>query len=617
MRTVAPSSLLSRLSHALQRVFRRLSANLASTGALLVASMLGATGCQTVPSVVQSAKDAIGKIPVPGKPAQVTTDTPKPVTAPRPVAIRYLREDGDSMRLFRKGVVTGRELLTELKAIRTAAASRNVNAAMSSLFGTLSEKSKYGKNGAREQEIEKQLLTLGKAVGEKIASDIAFDVLDKFLSELSGDQSLLQRLTVELPKDERLDRVQRQQILVMAALIVGAKASNEIVLESHKDFESLRNSYKHLLDKRRKAAEVFAEVTHVKELARETKEEILARGMLPSLGAEEDIALVIDAFGQDGFDGFIANFGIQNLALSYLNKHRPEAVRDYRIEADRYVNKYQGYLRATAGAGTFAAFASAFYRQADSYVDRNKLAGVKLVLPYAGDLLVELAALGKNIAPTASGIAESIMSIVGMNGGFDVQVENGKSWRNISVPSVADKLNSAGVLKTFSEGMFENTGKGYMRALYECDRGAVAGILDRLVSLEAREQFFVKYFHGNKEMKGMSFTKAFDNGLQKEHRRQLIVHLLERESSAPAGSEQEAVESIQRIVEDSVGRLERKELARMIFSSSRASLRHASIRVGAAHVSVVPDEDALFAYESFAKGCVREQTPQRPKVRGA
>ena len=572
--------------------------------ALLTVAMLG-SGCAEMAKVKTEVGQAIDDFKAkPGSP--VTQARPQPQAAPsRSVPFRPIRPVAQTDALFARRTVNGRELLTELMAVRGAASGGNFDDSLAGLMGRSNPSVRVGNRSKRAADLESQFRATFRQVFDKSTDQIAYRAVDDFFARLSSNGDVLARQTIELPDAKGLSRQQKQQVLVMASMVLGFKASNALVADSKKEFEELLTLYGQMIEQRQSAARLLLQALLVRDQAERTTAEANARELRRAL-SQEDLEFLQSFSQSTDVKTFAADLTAQNLALQYLRRQDPAAFSDYHAKSTRYVSRYSAYLKATLGAGAFAAFGGNFYRKAEGMVERSGTQGAILALPFAGDFVSELGELGGNLQPAGRDIGSIFQRLFG-SGGFNIDIDGRRTVSGVSVVGALDQLATQSELEIFRRNMIRSDGSGYLNRLYACDASLVGDYFDRVVPREVRRDFAENYF-GVKPETEFSFRNAFDGTIKSRNRMTMVRDLLREEPSAkePASSTGKAVADVQRYVTDAAREMSRAEFMRLIYAGSAEAPHQARLDLGRTGVAIAADDESVFVYESYIQGCMKQ-----------
>ncbi len=528
-------------------------------------------------------------------------------------AFKSIRSAKDMEMLFERGEITGKEALTELKAMKMAVHGGGTQAAMAQLMGF--DSASLGAGGEAQQA--QQFMTLLSNLGSGNFSDAAMDMLvtnlsitalEQFFTLLTENPNFFADEKVPLPKlTAVMAPQQRQRVLVLAASLVAVKGSNKIVEASKNDFDRAKAGYLRLIEKREKAANVLAAAIDAWRMASEEQKELEARKLEAWL-KKEDLEFLAGFSTETQLKEFAKDFTAQNIALEYLRKKGDSEYNEYKAEADEYVSNLNGHLRKTVGLGSLLGFSSLFLKEGRRAFKQEGAVSALVVLPFADQFVSEL---GKAATEGLPGLVGGVFSdLFGGEDEFRIDKTDGTVVKKGTGASgvISFLTGEEAISGQFVTNLYRDDNRGYLYRANLCNNGA-AGMLDKAVSDEAKKEF-VKSFYKLEEASDFTFKNAFEGVFQAKRKNELISSLLSADYRDKDGNAtQKAIGAVQKTSEAGLAKLDSRDLAQVIFASSLdGPLTHARLSVGDYVVRMVPSQWMLYEYENYQQNCLKDVT---------
>lgn len=524
---------------------------------------------------------------------------------------RTTRSAASLAALFAKGNVSGSDLLTELRALRTAARADRTAAAMVQFIGGIDGGPTTKPANARttsEQRID-WLKAIGKA-GQDAAegalrqagNNIAFDALDAYLTQLADDPARLSRETIQLPDGRGLTPHQAQRVVTMAAVVIVARISNDVLSKAKNDFANIETGYIELLDRREKAATLLFEVLGKRN------DPVLAKALSPA-----DIEYLNAAVAGRSVREFANDLGAQNLALQVMRHRDPVSYAQYRAQADGWRTQTRAYVRTISGVAAFGGLLSTFAREATAAVRGREQGGLLEVLPFG----VEFA---KEAVPLVALSAQTMTQGVVLQ---PVKAMTARRFRLTRAETTEEVANAAAVFAALrqrkadailADALFRDEAPGLLYRLYQCDRAETGRMLDAAVPAAARESFARDYLRAE-AAPGFAFVNALAAPGADARERELGDQLLRRDHRKRTDDMTRALSAVQTGVVDGHTRWSDDQLLRLIFANREGAAARATLQLGEDLVRPVPSMQAVYVYESLVDGC-RSLVDDRPPPAG-
>lgn len=574
--------------------------------ALIAASLLG--GCKTLEPLQQLQGNA------------ATPVQQGPINPLKPSAdFTQLRNTADMNKLFERGSISGKDALTELRAMKQLSSQQGVQKALGSLYGTQPQ-SMVGQQTPDLSALGKlDYAAMAEAVGDHLVTEMSMTALENFFTTLTDNPAYFENETVELPKNiQNFTPAQRQRVLVLAASLIAIKGSNKIVEASNKDKDKAEAAYKQVLEKREKAVGVMLAALDAWRKAKEDQREAQARQLDDALSADDLEFLSRFPKGMKVSD-FKDDLAVQNIALEYLRKKDPAQFKDYAVSRDEYVSSLNQYMRATVGVASFAGFSYMFLREGRRAFEAEGFNALQTAVPFGDQFLKEFGTFGqKSLVDWGSSLKKGVVDIFRSTGDFRID-------RAVGGKPVEEQTDIKGVLAflekqkldgQFHDRMFASGVDGYMFRVNLCENGA-GRLLDKAIGDGKLRQDFVKQFYGLDDATGFTFTNALDGTWQPKRRTDLAGRLLRSDQRKAGGDGRaQAVAGIQRQTIESIKKWDDADLAELIYASyGEGSRTQAHLKYGDYIVRMVPSQWTIYQYERYEQKCsVRDMNEQIAKM---
>jgi hypothetical protein len=534
------------------------------------------------------AKPASGRNAAPASAAPSNPDAPKLATPEQ------------AQQLFLKGTVTGEDLKRELQAVKAAATNAKAEAALTTVIGPASTQfagqathNFFSDLGGKIKEIAGDLLhqTLG-TYSDKVLND--------FMTTLTGDDAALRKESITLPSSSNMTASQQQSVLIMAALVVGARIAHHILDAAHKDFADLEGEYATLISKRQEQAALMAAVLEKRRQALAAHDDSTVRQVDLDVGpwASPDDLTFVDSFGSDAsLQQDDNDLGMQNLSMKFMEHRDPKGYAEFRAQEKGLIGRSRADLRATTGVAAFGAFSVLFMQQIVKTAQDKNMNQIMAVLPFAGDYLKEAVPL---IKLSADAVSTVLVTEPGSLKHHYRLVQHGKTIDLKDADAVFGALNRSKDAIHFSDALFRNESPGYIYRIYLCDPAEAGALIDHAVAPANRKSFAEQYLK-MPDGAGFSFANALNDDLKTPTGQKLAETLLLKDhrinpDAAPIGE-------VQRQTVSAYSKWNTTELTRLILANSQGV--YAQIQVGDSVIRLIPSMATLYAYDSYADSCNR------------
>ena len=569
---------------------------------LIAASLLG--GCKTLDPLQQLQGNA-------APPVQQG-----PIVPLKPSAdFNQLRSAADMNKLFERGSITGKDALTELRAMKQLSSQQGVQKALSQLYGT-NPASMVGQQTPDLSTLGKMdYAAMAEAAGEHLVTEMSMTALENFFTTLTDNPAYFENETVELPKNiQNFTPAQRQRVLVLAASLIAIKGSNKIVEASNKDKDKAEAAYKQVLEKREKAVGVMLAALDAWRKAKEDQREAQARQLDGALGADD--LEFLSRFPKDmKVSDFKDDLAVQNIALEYLRKKDPAQFKDYAVSRDEYVSSLNQYMRATVGVASFAGFSYMFLREGRRAFEAEGFNALQTAVPFGDQFIKEFGTFGqKSLVTWVTGLWDGLPDLFGRSGDFRIEAAAGGKpvEKQTDIKGVLAFLEKQKLDGQMHDRMFVSGVDGYMFRVNLCENGA-GRLLDKAIGDGKLRQDFVKQFYGLDDATGFTFTNALDGTWQPKRRTDLAGRLLRSDQRKAGGDGRaQAVAGIQRQTIESIKKWDDADLAELIYASyGEGSRTQAHLKYGDYIVRMVPSQWTIYQYERYEQKCsVRDMNEQ-------
>ncbi len=562
---------------------------------LLAASML--SGCVTTDTMRQLQGNGTAQ------PVQQGPISPLKPTAD----FTQLRSTADMNKLFERGTITGKDALTELRAMKQLSSQRGVQKALGSLYGTQPQSMTGQKTPDLSALGKMDYAAMAEAVGDHLVAEMSMAALENFFTTLTDNPAYFENETVELPRNVALfTPAQRQRVLVLAASLIAIKGSNKIVEASNKDKDKAEAAFKQVLEKREKAVGVMLAALDTWRKAKEDQREAQARQLDGALSTEDLEFLA--RFPKDmTVSDFKNDLTVQNIALEYLRKKDPTQFRDYTVSRDEYVSSLNQYMRATVGVASFAGFSYLFLREGRRAFEAEGFNALQTAVPFGDQFIKEFGTFGqKSLVTWFDALKEGFFKRFSSTGDFRIESAAGGApiEKQTDLKGVLAFLEKQKLDASMYERMFAAGVDGYMFRVNLCENGA-GRLLDRAIGDGKMRQDFVKQFYGLDDATGFNFTNALDGSWQPKRRTDLVGRLLRSDLRKAAGdAKTQAIAGIQQQTIKSIHDWQDADLAELIYASyGEGSRTQAHLKYGDYIIRMVPSEWTIYQYEHYEQKC--------------
>lgn len=531
-----------------------------------------------------------------------------PITPLKPTGdFTQLRSTADMNKLFERGSITGKDALTELRAMKQLSSQQGVQKALGSLYGTQPQ-TMVGQKAPDLSALGKMdYAAMAEAVGDHLITEMSMTALENFFTTLTDNPAYFENETVELPKNiQSFTPAQRQRVLVLAASLIAIKGSNKIVEASNKDKDKAEAAYKQVLEKREKAVGVMLAALDAWRKAKEDQREAQARQLDGVLSADD--LEFLSRFPKDTkVSDFKDDLAVQNIALEYLRKKNPAQFSDYAVSRDEYVSSLNQYMRATVGVASFAGFSYMFLREGRRAFEAEGFNALQTAVPFGDQFLKEFGTFGqKSLVTWVSSLGGWLGGIIGRSGDFRIEPAAGGKpvEEQTDVKGVLAFLEKQKLDVQLQDHMFESGVDGYMFRVNLCENGA-GRLLDKAVGDGKVRQEFVKQYYGLDDATGFTFTNALDGSWQPKRRTNLAGRLLRSDARKAGGDGRgQAIAGIQRQTIESIKNWDDADLAELIYASyGEGSRTQAHLKYGDYIVRMVPSQWTIYQYERYEQKC--------------
>lgn len=496
--------------------------------------------------------------------------------------------------------MSGRELLTELRGLRSGFSSNNPMQALNQLFVPATASATPAKNAARtgsqpapELNALANMFNSQGGMGSSAASligDIALDLLitemsysaiDQFFGQMIDDKDVLAKVSVEVPEMSKLSPSLRKQVLNLSAYLAAIKASGLMIDSSQGEFDAAKASYLRAVDIRKHAVELLGAALHARAGLEESRREGKKRGS--NFLTDPAHSTLLEAFKDKKPEELLNDFAAQNAALAYLQKEQPELFKDYRVQVQDLKSHYGAYVKTVAGTTSMLGFSALFLKKTKQLIEREKAAGALALLPLASQGLSELAALAPRVKKTFD--SGDDMS----EGSFKIKLEG-------SDKAVKAQLNAKKALAAldseaqtqFKNRLLNSQGEGLLYALYKRSPKHAGMLLDRLSSKDSRSALVKDYLQLENAAE-FSFQNVYEDRLRlnKAQKRGLTTELL----GSPLQSAQPdpgdlALLKVQQDIRNNLGNYSNSDLRKLIFAVPQQKASNPSLNLGKMEIQI-------------------------------
>lgn len=518
----------------------------------------------------------------------------------------FSRNPQQLAELFNRRVVSGRELIDELKAMRMTMSNGHNMLSVQGFMGSLDESFTEGLMrgqvpGLSDLVVEGTVRSFELLLRQAVMA-IAFQQLDGFFQRLIDDPAMLDQEVVHLPPAAGLTPKQLQRGATMAAMVVATRMTAKILKKAKEDFAGLETEYAQLLVQREAAAQLLYDF-----LARKP-----GSAELSKMFDGGDLAYLLDNIARMPIKDFVNDLGTQNLALRYLQRQDPKAYAAYRARADNAVGLTRGLMRTTAGVVAFGALGVNFGQSLLRTLRGRNVVDILLVAPMAVDFVKEAPPVMLYAWEAGAKGAEVLMR---SNKRFRLLDDAGTVTEVSKAKEVFEGLKKAGEpAKLLDEALFRDGSPGLVYRLYQCDKQEAGRLLDAAVPMGERERF-AKTYLGN-EVARFAFANQFEQPGKSARERDLGDDLLKRDHRRLTNDPTRAFAPLQQQVSGGYAGWGDEQLMRLIFANREGQAVHATLQLGSLRVRPIPSMQSIYAYESLVDAC-REAVGAKAVRRGA
>jgi hypothetical protein len=570
---------------------------------ILLIGIVAALSAEAQVQIPDSLKNVFHQPAQPPKPAPAPAAAPVAPPAQNPSSVPPLQMPASAAQLFHQQSATGEQLAFVLQSLSASAKqrqSRNFFLRASPIQPTASP----GMVDMLAQQGYAKLISSIAELGEgRSYSDRS---LDHFLDGVLGNKVGLDSHKVDLPKQgETMTAPQQQRLLILGAMVIGARMANETLQQAHENFKVITSQYDGLLERRQKAATLLAGVMDRRRQALAAKHELEARKLTGDL-TEDDLRF-IDSFGPNiTVQMFDEDVGLQNLALSYLRKSDPAAYADYQAEQKKFVSSSKAYLQTVGGVAAFGGFSALFVKQLVDMAHAKDYTGGLAALTLIRDFVKEARPLIKN---SGDALYDGLVTAP-KSARRTYRIEHAAMLTDIDhAQQVFQSLAASGDKPLFDDAIFRDSTPGFISHVYQCDPEHAGNLLDSAVPAAQRKQFAQDYLSWNEDG-AFSFADALYDEIGSSAPKRLAEPLLNRDQRKHADSL--AIGQIQGQTVTKDESWNDIQLMRLILANSEGS--RAQMQLGSSIVRLVPSMATIFAYESYADVCIKtaSQEPGKP-----
>lgn len=511
-------------------------------------------------------------------------------------------------RLFTGSEISGSQLLSELKTIRGAVGSRQLNNAMNTLIGgnLLANPAALTSSSGLFSSL---LSGATDTLLDLLVSHLSYKALDLYFANMSDNPNLLDDIKINMPKADGLTPEAKQQVATLAGFLVAIKGSGKIIDASQNDFETAKNSYRKVMEQREQAARLLGNLLFQRSGLAATEKEEAARKSLVLTPEQREY---LDYFRDRKPEDLLHDFQAQNLALQFMQKSDPEFMKGYQAEMQTLTTHYTAYARAATGATSMLAFSSLFLKRTKNLLEKSpqQPATIAPVLSMAGDGLTEVLSLGKRATTLLTNSDDFT------DGSFAL-VKNRERMAGLSAAKLIDKLDDTG-RGVLTEGLVRNGTSGYLYQLYTRRPETVGNIADDATSKNDRAAF-AKAYYELEDAPDFTFVNALEKAPDGAGKRNLAKDLLVQLAKADAVADDEkALAKVQQAIADNTKKWDNTTLRQVVLANNQGNAAAPALRLGDAEVIIdVPGMSGLVDYEQMVMGAMKHATVAVPAAKPA
>jgi hypothetical protein len=535
-------------------------------------------------------KNAFHRASPDAAPAQAAADTAAAPVAP---VTDVLQMPAGAAQLFHQKSASGEELAFVLQSLSMSAQQRKSR----DFFlraSPIAPSTSSGMGGLLDQGWAKLMSSYSDLGEERSYSDKS---LNHFLTDILQNKAALQSHRVDLPQQgETMTKAQQERLLILGAMVIGARLANETLHQAHENFKIISTQYEGLLDRRQKAAALLAGVMDRRRQALAAKNELEARNL--TNGLSDDDLKFIDSFGASiTIDTFSQDVGLQNLALSYLRKSDPASYAEYQADQKKFVSSSKAYLQTVGGVGAFGGFSALFVKQLLDMVHAKDYTGGLAAL----HLIYDFAKEAKPLIKSSGDALYDGLVTAPKNAHRTYRIEHAGTMTDIDhAPQVFQSLISSGDKQLLDDALFRDNVPGFVSRVYQCDPQHAGDLIDSAVPSAQRKQFAQEYMNWQEDG-AFSFADALYDETSSSGTKRLAEPLLNRDQRKRADSV--AIGQIQGQTVAKDGSWSDIQLMRTILANSEGT--RAQMQLGGSIVRLVPSMATIFAYESYTDVCIK------------
>jgi len=568
--------------------------------------------------IVKKVEDAV-QLSVPAQ----SVSPPNTSTAAQQIKPRFTRPPA-SLRTLMNRMVTGDELITELKAIQISMREQHAAKSMADFTNGLVKAAGQTANTGKF-DLGGMLTNLGgKALESQLKAatvKIAYKALDDFLLALVQDPNLLQRETIQMPAANKMSDAQTQSVVTMAALVVTARATGKLLEQAEKDIADIEGDYKRLIERREQAAKILYEALGLRAQAQRDGNAKAVRNAEEQLGttmSRTEMAFLDSDLSRMDASQFANDIAAQNLAIQFLRKKDPSAYAEYVVGRDGALKRTKGYILTAAGAAAIGGLTATFLRETSRVWESRDFGHFLTVLPFGAELLKESYPLIRLAAQATGGVIlsanQSLMR-------FSVATATGEE-------KVRDANATFAILKAkqvdglLADSLFRNGSAGLLQRVQVCDGAEAGRMIDKVIDVNEREQFATAWFGSEVPSEGFAFENAIGRLPEGASRREkeLPDRLLKADYRGQRDDANVALGGLQERLSQRYASWNDEQLTRLIFSNREGAASMATLQLGEVSVRPNPSMESIYIYESLIESCkslVPDATtgttsPQRP-----
>lgn len=415
---------------------------------------------------------------------------------------------------------------------------------------------------------------------DKLIESISYSALNQAVQSMTNNPKLLDEVKVEVPQVVHLVALgglkAHDEIMGIARFLAAMKVSNRIIEEGYKKLEDAKILYKKTLYEQETYAKTLGASAMLLNGVFKLDEKQLQSRELAFQG-NGNLSYLKKQYGKP-LDEVLKDPIARGLIDSELRARFPEKYLAVSQAERKVVSHYSAYANATTGTLSMLGFSALFLKRAEKIAKRSPLHTVA-VLPFAGDAMGEVFAMGKNVIGIYSKSDELI------EGTFTYS-SKGKTIRGLTASNVFSKLSSA-ELEVLGERLIGDRNALLIRLDGRCAEFS-SDIMDRLVDRESKQNLAKNIYESGSALEEFSFKSSFAPSTSKvggKTLRALDVNVKKRlysENHVSATSGNELIYGqIQNAVRKNVSKLNNQDLRRFIFlgGENQIRLRGATIRM--------------------------------------